>query len=72
MPAPICLLFGLGPLWRVSRTEERCYLSSFTLSNYSNCGIRNCFLKGISYLLGKLAVEVSLLLNCFLKSGLNS
>lgn len=28
--------------------EERCYLSSFTLSNYSNFGIRNCFLKGIT------------------------
>lgn len=30
----------------------------FTLSNYSNFGIRNCFLKGITYLPGKLAVKV--------------
>lgn len=69
---PTCLLFGLGPFWRVSKKEERCYLSSFTLSNYSNFGIRNCFLKGITYLLGKLAVKVSLLLNGFVRIGLNS
>lgn len=52
--------------------EERCYLSSFTLSNYSNFGIRKFFLKGITYLLGKLAVKVSLLLNGFVRSGLSS